>query len=162
MIKLAFNSFNSFLNSSIKLILSCLDNSGMTIVVKSDIPAEFISTMLVLSYQENPGYEESINFYDTSTDIYDLTKLDEYTYQITVKPFIDYRYFEKFIKERLNRNALTTDRETAIMFGLPPSLIEGIFVGRILEKDKDALAYIKSKLPDCYICNLDGKVIIGN
>lgn len=80
----------------------------------------------------------------------------------TVKPFIDYRYFEKFLKERLNRNALTTDRETAIIFGLPPSLIEGVFVGRILEKNQEALAYIKSKLPDCYICNLDGKVIIGN
>lgn len=95
----------------------------------------------------------------------ELVKLDVWDPSLkeeTVKPFIDYRYFEKFLKERLNRNALTTDRETAIMFGLPPSLIEGIFVGRILEKDKDALAYIKSKLPDCYICNLDGKVIIGN
>lgn len=95
----------------------------------------------------------------------ELVKLDVWDPSLkeeTVKPFIDYRYFEKFLKERLNRNALTTDRETAIMFGIPPSLIEGIFVGRILEKDKDALAYIKSKLPDCYICNLDGKVIIGN
>lgn len=95
----------------------------------------------------------------------ELVKLDVWDPSLkeeTVKPFIDYRYFEKFLKERINRNALTTDRETAIMFGLPPSLIEGIFVGRILEKDKDALAYIKSKLPDCYICNLDGKVIIGN
>lgn len=80
----------------------------------------------------------------------------------TVKPFIDYRYFEKFLVERKNRTAQTTDRETAIMFGLPSTLIEGIFVGRKLEKDIEALNYIKSKLPDCYICNLDGKVIIGN
>jgi tetratricopeptide (TPR) repeat protein len=28
--------------------------------------------------------------------------------------------------------------------------------------DKESLDYIKSKLPDCYICNLDGKVIVGN
>ena len=48
------------------------------------------------------------------------------------------------------------------MFGLPSSLIEGVFVGRKIEQDKEALNYIKSKLPDCYICNLDGKVIIGN
>lgn len=48
------------------------------------------------------------------------------------------------------------------MFGLPPSLIEGVFVGRKLEQDQEALNYIKNKLPDCYICNLDGKVIIGN
>lgn len=80
----------------------------------------------------------------------------------TVKPFIDYRYLEKFLKERQNRNAMTTDRETAIMFGLPPCLIEGVFVGRKIEQDKEALDYIKSKLPDCYICNLDGKVIVGN
>lgn len=90
-------------------------------------------------------------------DVWDPSLSEE-----VVKPFIDYRYFEKFLKERLNRNATTTDRETAIMFGLPPSLIEGVFVGRSLEKDEESLAYIKSKLPDCYICNLDGKVIIGN
>lgn len=59
-------------------------------------------------------------------------------------------------------NASTTDRESAIMFGLPASLIEGIFVGRKIENDIESLGYIKSKLPDCYICNLDGKVIIGN
>jgi len=76
---------------------------------------------------------------------------------------IDYRYVEKFINEdRLKRDAITTDRESAIMFGLPINLVEGIFVGRRLEKDKKALEYIKSKLPDCYICNLDGKVIVSN
>ena len=83
--------------------LSCLDNSGMTIVVKSDIPAEFLSTMLVLSYQENPGYEEYL--YDTSTDIYDLTKLDEYTYQITVKPFIEHRKLVFYFGSQENPNA---------------------------------------------------------
>ena len=90
-------------------------------------------------------------------DVWD-TKMDEET----LKPFLDYRYYEKFLEERFNRNALSTDRETAIMFGLPPSLIEGVFVGRKIEKDKEKLDYIKSKLPDCYICNLDGKVIVGN
>ncbi len=80
-----------------------------------------------------------------------------------LKPFLDYRYAEKFLSnERLNRDASTTDRESAIMFGLPASLIEGVFVGRKIEKDKSALKYIKEKLPDCYICNLDGKVIVGN
>ena len=48
------------------------------------------------------------------------------------------------------------------MFGLPASLIEGIFVGRKIENDEKSLNYIKGKLPDCYICNLDGKVIVGN
>ena len=81
----------------------------------------------------------------------------------TLKPFLDERYMEKFIeKDRINRDSSTTDRESAIMFGLPSSLIEGIFVGRIIEKDEKSLRYIKEKLPDCYICNLDGKVIVGN
>ena len=78
----------------------------------------------------------------------------------TLKPFLDYRYVEKFIEQdRISRNASTTDRESAIMFGLPATLIEGVFVGRKIEQDKEKLEYIKSKLPDCYICNLDGKVI---
>lgn len=80
----------------------------------------------------------------------------------TVKPFIDYRYYEKFLNDRLNRNANTTNRETAIIFGLPSKLIEGVFVGRKVEQDKELLNYIKEQLPDCYICNLDGKVIISN
>ena len=77
--------------------------------------------------------------------------------------FLDYRYSEKFFNEdRKNRTSATTDRESSIMFGLPASLIEGVFVGRTIENSKDDLNYIKSKLPDCYICNLDGKVIVGN
>ena len=78
-----------------------------------------------------------------------------------IKQFLDYRYVEKFInKDRINRDASTTDRESAIMFGLPSKLIEGIFVGRKIENDKESLEYIKNKLPNCYICNLDGIVIM--
>ncbi len=80
----------------------------------------------------------------------------------TLKPFLDYRYYEKFLTERFNRNASTTDRETAIIFGLPAKLIEGVFVGRQIEMDKQALNHIKERLPHCYICNLDGVVIVGN
>ena len=91
----------------------------------------------------------------TRADVWN-TELDEET----LKPFLDYRYYDKFVtKERFNRNAITTDRETAIIFGLPSKLIEGVFVGRKMENDKESLEYIKSKLPDCYICNLDGIVI---
>ena len=84
------------------------------------------------------------------------TKLDEET----LKPFLDYRYYPKFLEERNNRDASTTDRESAIIFGLPALLIEGVLVGRKLENDKKSLEHIKDKLPDCYICNLDGKVIM--
>lgn len=87
------------------------------------------------------------------------TELDEEI----IKPFLDYRYADKFINEdRINRTAITTDRESAIMFGLPTSLIEGVLLSRNMEKNKDIIKIIKENLPDCYICNLDGKVIVGN
>ena len=79
-----------------------------------------------------------------------------------IKPFLDSRYYPKFLEERKNKDASTTDRESAIMFGLPITLVEGVFVGRKIENDIQTLKYIKEKLPNCYICNLDGKVIVGN
>lgn len=86
------------------------------------------------------------------------TSIDEET----LTEFLDYRYYPKFIELRFNKDASTTDRESAIMFGLPSELIEGVLVGRFFEKDEKMINFIKSKLPDCYICNVDGKVIIGN
>lgn len=76
-----------------------------------------------------------------------------------LESFLDYRYYPKFLTERFNRTSATTDRESAIIFGLPSSLIEGVFVGRKIETNQASLDYIKNKLPNCYICNLDGVVI---
>lgn len=76
-----------------------------------------------------------------------------------VKEFVNPNYYEKFIKDRKNKDDFFTDRESAILFGLPSNLIEGILVGRKYEKDKKILEEIKLLLPDCYICNLDGIVI---
>ena len=77
------------------------------------------------------------------------------------KEILSYFVAEPFIDELLNepRNALTTDRESAIFFGLPNRLIEGVLVSKRIENDVNALDILKSKLPECYICNLDGKVI---
>lgn len=77
-----------------------------------------------------------------------------------VKPFVDESYYNDFIKDRLNKNAFFTDRESAILFGIPSILIEGILVGRKYENNKKILEEIKLLLPNCYICNLDGKVIM--
>lgn len=57
------------------------------------------------------------------------------------------------------RNDFTTNREGAIIFGIPSCFIEGILVGRTYEKDEKVLSKIKKYFPNCYICNLDGKVI---
>lgn len=80
----------------------------------------------------------------------------------TLEEFLDYRYYPKFLDLRFNKDASTTDRESAIIFGLPSNLIEGVLVGRKFEYDLEAINKIKNKLPDCYICNVDGKVIVGN
>ena len=79
-----------------------------------------------------------------------------------VKSFVNQDYYEKFIKYRKNKDDFFTDRESAILFGIPSNLIEGILVGRNYENDDKILKEIKKLLPDAYICNLDGKVIVGN
>lgn len=76
-----------------------------------------------------------------------------------VKDFVNSIYYEKFIKDRKNKDDFFTNRESAILFGIPSNLIEGILVGRKYEKDNNILKEIKILLPNCYICNLDGKVI---
>ena len=76
-----------------------------------------------------------------------------------VKEFVNPDYYERFIRDRLNKDDFFTDRESAILFGVPANFIEGILMGRAYEKDYNILKEIKELLPNCYICNLDGKVI---
>ena len=74
-----------------------------------------------------------------------------------LKSFVVDKIYNHFINDI--RDDFFTNRESAIVFGIPPVFIEGVLVGRIYEKDNYKLDYIKSKLPNAYICNLDGKVI---
>lgn len=54
---------------------------------------------------------------------------------------------------------LTTNRESAILLGLPPSAIEGVFVSEAVENNEEQLQTIQAIFPWCYICNLQGKII---
>lgn len=78
---------------------------------------------------------------------------------IDVKDFVNPIYYETFIKDRKHKDDLFTDRESAILFGIPSNFIEGILVGRKYEKDKNILSEIKELIPESYICNLDGIII---
>lgn len=78
---------------------------------------------------------------------------------VEVKEFVNPNYYEKFIVDRKNKDDFFTDRESAILFGLPANLIEGILVGREYERNQSKLNEIKELLPNAYICNLEGKVI---
>ena len=75
-----------------------------------------------------------------------------------LKDFIKDFFINDFIYAE--RNDFTTNREGAIILGIPSCFIEGILVGRILEHNPEKLAMIKKYFSDCYICNLDGKVIM--
>ena len=77
-----------------------------------------------------------------------------------VKEFVNPEYYQTFIQQRLHKDIFFTNRESAVLFGIPANFIEGVLVGRIYEKDKNKLKKIKELLPNCYICNLDGKVIM--
>ena len=94
-----------------------------------------------------------------SGDILNPNNIDD----CLVKKFINQDYdINSFISGRHNKDDYFTDREYAIIFGIPSNLIEGILVGKIYEKDENILNEIKRLLPNCYICNLDGRVIVGN
>lgn len=80
----------------------------------------------------------------------------------TVMQFFRMRTQERIDQFKANRRAGEDERIAYILFGLPANMIEGVFVGRIYENDKKMLKHIKEILPNCYICNLDGKVIVGN
>ena len=68
-----------------------------------------------------------------------------------VKDFVNENYYNQFIIDRNNKDDLFTDRESAIIFGIPSNFIEGILVGRIYENDNDILNKIKLLLPNSYI-----------
>ena len=74
-----------------------------------------------------------------------------------LKQFVQEFFINDFIYGK--RDDFTTNRESAIIFGIPSCFIEGILVGRIIEKDESKLDKLKNIFNDCYICNLDGKVV---
>ena len=76
----------------------------------------------------------------------------EYSYE-----FISDKSKEKFLKEGFGADFF--QRADYLIFGVPQNVIEGIIVGRIIENNQDYLNQLKSLFPNCYICNLDGKVI---
>ena len=69
-------------------------------------------------------------------------------------------YIEKYIDGQFDIHE--TGREKGIIFGIPAKLIEGILVNNDIKNNKQTLGYIHKIFPDCYICDISGKVIIGN
>lgn len=76
-----------------------------------------------------------------------------------LKDFVVDKYYDRFLIDVKNKDDFFTDRESAVLFGIPSNFIEGILVGRKYENDEKMLKNIKELLPNVYICNLDGIVI---
>jgi len=75
-----------------------------------------------------------------------------------VKKLLPKWYYKKYIINQEYDNNETT-REKAILYGIPSSFIDGILVNTELENNENELNQIKKYFPNCYICNIDGKVI---
>jgi len=63
---------------------------------------------------------------------------------------------KKFFNDKTND---FLERASYVIFGINKCFIEGIIVGRNIEKDKDKINDLKLLFPESYICNLDGKII---
>jgi len=83
-------------------------------------------------------------------------KLDE----IIKKEISPKWFYKKYVENGFhNYDVFETTREIAILFGLPSNLIEGIIVNKEIENNESELNKIKEIFSNCYICNIEGKVI---
>lgn len=104
-----------------------------------------------------------INGTDKKVQNYIKNDLHDYSLPFdVVKEFYNFKSKEEEQDFKNNRLNGKRARIAYILFGIPRSMIEGVLVGRKFEKNKKVLQHIKQQLPSCYICNLDGEVIVGN
>lgn len=101
-------------------------------------------------------------FNTESNEAKDFIKNDVFNLELNpkiVKTVLEKWFYTKYIYCE-KRTPLTTNRESAILFGMPSCFIEGIIVSKEYEQDSSKLDKLKSYFPNCYIANLDGKVIV--
>lgn len=85
-------------------------------------------------------------------DIYNLNFPKE-----VLKSFIPEFMIKDYIYGK--RDDFTTNRESAIIYGIPSSFITGLLVSKKLESNKEHIAKLQRMFPSCFIANLDGVVI---
>lgn len=71
--------------------------------------------------------------------------------------FVNEKMVDKFREEGYVADFF--ERADYLIFGLPRNCIEGIIVGRLVETNEEFLNKLNQLFPNCYICNLDGRVI---
>ncbi len=96
--------------------------------------------------------------YDKNNPVYKYDVFDKNFDKKILKAIFPKWFYKKYLRTRKWDNH-ETGREKAFIFGIPSRMIEGIIISRKYEQDNKIINNIKEKFPDCYICNLDGKVI---
>lgn len=133
-----FKSINNFIYS-INFVRDSKENQFLPSLNKTD---DYIGFILRNSFTDKI---KEYDIYDGNLSINELSV------------FLPEWVINKTIKKKIPTQ---TDHEIAVLYGLPSNIIEGIIVGRLVESNKDSLKSIKTIFPNCYICNIDGKVIL--
>lgn len=113
--------------------------------VPNDIVENDTTVAFIIEYNNN---EQLIK-----NDIFNI----DFSNQI-IKDLLPEWFYEKYLKNRTFDN-YETGREKAILFGIPRTMIKGIFVSRKIEQDLSYIQKIKELFPWCYICNIDGEIL---
>lgn len=132
-----FKSINNFIYS-INFVRDSKENQFLPSLNKTD---DYIGFILRNAFTDRI---KKYDIYDGNLSINELSA------------FLPEWVINKTIKKKLPTQ---TDHEIAVLYGLPSNVIEGIIVGRLVESNQDSLKLIKTTFPNCYICNIDGKVI---
>ena len=132
-----FKKINNFIYS-IVFVRDSKENQFLPSLNKQD---DYIGFIL------DNSYTDIIKKYDIYNGCLSLEELSS---------FLPEWVINKTIKKKMPTQ---TDHELSIIYGLPSNLIEGVIVGKIIERDKNKIKYLKTRFPNCYICNLNGKVI---
>ena len=111
---------------------------------------DFVQIWIIMNWTNK--YAKLLKQWDILTENISLKDAKEFVHPDVYDCF--------FIPNRWNKDIYFTDRESAILFGIPANLIEWILVWRKYEKNKKILKKIKELLPYAYICNLDGKIVV--
>ena len=163
--------------------------NGLKLIVQNGLVSNFFtekvrgtkypSSVGVWNLKKDYDLNEYINFYsggtirynnlynkETKTEVIPYSDMKNINEIISgnmdnevLKDFVVDKYYDRFLIDVKNKDDFFTDRESAVLFGIPSNFIEGILVGRTYENDEKMLKNIKELLPNVYICNLDGIVI---
>lgn len=164
---------NKYCGVTIDVKLKTGDILNRIITPIGNIEKEILSLKNYSNYIIHQNQEQRFlpNNYNNNSTMAFIVRLDEKNEKLLKNDIFSTNFDQKILKQIVpkwfykkymaNRNFdnYETGRERAILYGVPFCLIEGILVCREIENNKIEIDKIKKHFPNCYICNIDGKVI---